>query len=384
MFPNAEYAEAGAVLTEDLTLASTVLAVKEVPVPLLLPSRTYMFFSHTIKAQPSNMPLLDALLERRIRMVDYECITENGLRGARRLVAFGRYAGIAGAVDFFRGLGARLLALGYSTPFLGVGPTFSYPTLEAAFNAVAVCGSAIRRYGLPLDVSPLTAVVTGSGNVSRGAQEVLDALGCITRVTPFELQGVVAHSTGKDRTHTVYLAVATEEHMVRRRLTALALPASSPGRLLDGSGSVSPHSPMSPKAAWDTSLGMGSGVPFDEAFDKAAYKATPDEYEPIFHSKVAPFASVIVNCMYWEQRFPRLLTVAQARALQRTGNLRLLGVCDISCDFQGSIEFLKEFTSIERPFYVYNPAKDSVVHDDMAAPGILYHAVDHLPSECPR
>lgn len=77
-----------------------------------------MFFSHTIKAQPQNMPLLDALLAKRIRLVDYECITEGGLRGGRRLVAFGRFAGIAGVVDFLRGMGERFLSLGYSTPFL--------------------------------------------------------------------------------------------------------------------------------------------------------------------------------------------------------------------------------------------------------------------------
>ncbi len=63
--------------------------------------RTYMFFSHTIKAQPYNMPLLDAMLARRVSMVDYECITEGGRRGGKRTVAFGRY------VARRRGVGCR-------------------------------------------------------------------------------------------------------------------------------------------------------------------------------------------------------------------------------------------------------------------------------------
>ena len=93
IFPDDAYSDVGAELTEDLSPADVILAVKEVPIPLILPNRTYMFFSHTIKAQKKNMPLLDALLAKRVRLVDYECITVGGHRGGKRLVAFGRYAG---------------------------------------------------------------------------------------------------------------------------------------------------------------------------------------------------------------------------------------------------------------------------------------------------
>jgi hypothetical protein len=44
---------------------------------------------------------------------------------------------------------------------------------------------------------------------------------------------------------------------------------------------------------------------------------------------------------------------------------------------------MQEFTSIEKPFVVYEVEGDRVLHDT-EAPGILFHAVDHLPSECPR
>lgn len=46
------------------------------PIDNLLPDKTYFFFSHTIKAQPYNMPLLDKMLELNLRMVDFECIRE--------------------------------------------------------------------------------------------------------------------------------------------------------------------------------------------------------------------------------------------------------------------------------------------------------------------
>lgn len=60
------------------------------------------------------MPLLDAILEKNIRLLDYEKLTANG----QRVVAFGKYAGVAGMVNILHGLGLRLLALGHHTPFM--------------------------------------------------------------------------------------------------------------------------------------------------------------------------------------------------------------------------------------------------------------------------
>ncbi len=88
-----------------------IFGVKEVPIDKLMANKTYFMFSHTIKAQSYNMPLLDKLLELNIRLVDFECIREKPVEGKNpeRLVAFGRYAGIAGAFDFLRGIGEYLL-----------------------------------------------------------------------------------------------------------------------------------------------------------------------------------------------------------------------------------------------------------------------------------
>lgn len=102
-------------MQEDISDASVIFGVKQVPVDSLIPYKTYCFFSHTIKAQETNMPLLDAILEKNIRLIDYEkIIDENG----QRQVAFGKYAGVAGMVNILHGLGLRLLALGHHTPFM--------------------------------------------------------------------------------------------------------------------------------------------------------------------------------------------------------------------------------------------------------------------------
>jgi alpha-aminoadipic semialdehyde synthase len=75
---------------------------------MILPERAYAFFSHTHKAQKENMPLLDKILSERVTLCDYELIV--GDHG-KRLLAFGKYAGRAGLVDFLHGLGQRKLML---------------------------------------------------------------------------------------------------------------------------------------------------------------------------------------------------------------------------------------------------------------------------------
>ena len=118
------------------------------------------------------MPLLDEILKKDIRLIDYECIVENGVRGNNRLVAFGRYAGLAGMIDTFSGLGQRLLALGYGTPFLNISQTFMYQDYENAVKSIKQAGEVLALEGTPTDLGPLTFVFTGEGNVSNGALEV--------------------------------------------------------------------------------------------------------------------------------------------------------------------------------------------------------------------
>src|SRR3970282_1693147 len=96
VFPDDAYRAVGAEVSEELSGCSLVLGVKEMPASIFAAGRAYMFFSHTIKGQPHNMPMLRALLARGATLVDYERVTE---ASGRRLVFFGRHAGLAGAVE---------------------------------------------------------------------------------------------------------------------------------------------------------------------------------------------------------------------------------------------------------------------------------------------
>ncbi|KAL3535457.1 hypothetical protein ACH5RR_003918 [Cinchona calisaya] len=339
---DALYEDVGCEISEDLSECGLILGIKQPKLDMILPDRAYAFFSHTHKAQRENMPLLDKILAEKASLFDYELIV--GDHG-KRLLAFGKFAGRAGMVDFLHGLGQRYLSLGYSTPFLSLGASYMYSSLAAAKAAVISVGEEIATMGLPSGICPLVFVFTGSGNVSHGAQEIFKLLPH-TFVDPSRLpeifgkakDGKLAKDPGRParRVFQVYGCVVTCKDMVE------------------------------PKESL-------------KVFDKADYYAHPEHYSPIFHEKIAPYASVIVNCMYWEKRFPQLLTTKQLQELMRKG-CPLVGICDITCDIGGSVAIVNQTTSIDSPFFRYDPFKDSY-HSDLEGDGVICSAVDILPTE---
>ncbi|EGG18260.1 aminoadipic semialdehyde synthase [Cavenderia fasciculata] len=339
-YSNAAYEKAGAIIQEDLRDCDTICAVKEVPSEYLFEGKTYLFFSHTIKAQPYNMPMLDEINNKKIRLIDYERITDNQ---NKRLVRFGAFAGYAGMIDMLHALGDRLLAKGFSTPFLHVGYSYVYSKLENAMDAVRAIGEEISQVGLPDDLLPFTFAFTSDGAVAQGALSIFKLLPH-KMVTPDEMVDLVKNKKGERG--ILYGTIIKSEHMVE---------------------------------------------PIDSSkkFDKDDYYKDPSKYKPIFFEKYAPYISCLINCMYWDAKFPRLITIRQMEQLVETGNSRLIGVADISADINGSLEFLMKTTSIDSPLYIYDP-KTQEIHDPttdqkyMYREGILFLAVDNLPTEFPK
>lgn len=181
-----------------MSSADVIFGVKEVPIEKLMPNKTYFMFSHTIKAQAYNMPLLDKFLELNIRLVDFECIREKPVEGRKpdRLVAFGRYAGIAGAFDFLRGMGEYLLEKQFQTPFVHLGSTYMYEDFQAMCEALAKVSKNIKSAGLPKALTPLVIGVTGTGRCASGSIEVLEQLPHV-KVPPSQLREWLANPVNK-------------------------------------------------------------------------------------------------------------------------------------------------------------------------------------------
>uniref|UniRef100_A0A0D9VLW6 Saccharopine dehydrogenase (NAD(+), L-glutamate-forming) n=1 Tax=Leersia perrieri TaxID=77586 RepID=A0A0D9VLW6_9ORYZ len=335
---DAQYEDAGCEISEDLSECGLIIGIKQPKLEMILPDRAYGFFSHTHKAQKENMPLLDKILEKRVSLFDYELIAGDD---GKRLLAFGKFAGRAGLIDFLHGLGQRYLSLGYSTPFLSLGQSHMYPSLAAAKAAVIAIGEEIATFGLPFGICPIVFIFTGTGNVSQGAQEIFKLL---------------PHSfVDAEELPDLSTARSLSQHpQSRKRVFQLY------GCVVSSRDMVTPKDPT-------------------RCFNKADYYAHPEHYRPVFHERIAPYASAIVNCMYWERRFPRLLSIDQLQRLMKNG-CPLVGISDITCDIGGSIEFVNKSTSIERPFFRYDPSTNSS-YDDMEGNGVICLAVDILPTE---
>lgn len=340
-----EYTEKGAVIQEDLSEASVVIGVKQVPIDLLLPDKTFCFFSHTIKAQKDNMPLLDAILEKNVRLIDYEKMVD---KDGQRVVAFGKYAGVVGMINILHGMGLRLLALGHHTPFMHIGPSHNYRNSEAARQAVRDAGYEIALRRMPRSVGPLTFIFTGSGNVSRGAQEVFQELPH-EYIEPDHLPQVAKKGSMKK----VYgCVVSRDDHYVR----------------IDGG-----------------------------KFDANEFEKHPERYASTFSHKIAPYSSCIINGIYWAPNAPRLLTIPDAKTLLRSQEFpwipssegcpqlphRLIALCDISADPGGSIEFMKECTTIDKPFCLYD-AELNRETESFKGDGVLICSIDNMPAQMPR
>ncbi len=163
-FKDEEYLAHGIRLQEDLSDCDILLGVKEVPVERLIPGKTYFFFSHTIKKQPYNRHLLQAILEKNIRLIDYEVLTNEA---GERLIAFGFYAGIVGAHNGLWTYGQRTGA-------------FTLPRLCESHDYAEV----LKVYD-QLELPPLRIVLTGNGRVAHGAAKNLADMG-ILQVSPQE------------------------------------------------------------------------------------------------------------------------------------------------------------------------------------------------------
>ncbi len=156
VFTDKEYEEKGIPVVENMDGCDVLLGVKEVPIEALIPNKKYFFFSHTIKKQPYNRPLLNAILEKNIELYDHEVITNTS---GQRLVAFGRYAGIVGAYNGIRAYGLKF-------------DLFNLPKAETLKDQQALIAE-LKKVKLP----NVKILLTGRGRVGNGSREMLDAMG---------------------------------------------------------------------------------------------------------------------------------------------------------------------------------------------------------------
>jgi saccharopine dehydrogenase (NAD+, L-lysine forming) len=186
-FKDDEYQEVGVEIKDSVEECDILMGVKEVPIANLIAGKTYLFFSHTIKKQPYNKKLLQEIINKKIRLIDYEALKDSQ---GNRLVAFGRYAGIVGAYNALWTYGKR----------------YNRFVLRRAFECFDVndLKLELRKVKLPA----LKIILTGAGRVGKGAMETLDSAG-IRKVSPEDFRS-------REYQEPVYVLLSSAEYHERK------------------------------------------------------------------------------------------------------------------------------------------------------------------------
>ncbi|GAB4380488.1 MAG: NAD(P)-dependent oxidoreductase [Salibacteraceae bacterium] len=301
---DSEYEALGIPVVDDVSHCDVLLGVKEVPVEQLIPNKTYYFFSHTIKMQPYNKPLLAAIVENDITLVDWECLRD---AQGRRLIGFGRHAGLVGAYN-----GLRMI--GEITGKFSLKPAYTCDDEHDFFKRL----DAVR-------LEPMNILLTGRGKVAKGALEVLSRIGV-------EQVGIREFLTGGGKKPQVCQITFTDyfKHVSGKDL---------------GHRHFLQH---------------------------------PEEYRSDF-MRFAEVTDFFIAGHYWDPRAPYLFTREDCRKPE----FRIKYVADISCDIDGPVACTIRPSTIDHPFYGYDPQseKETSLNADGA---IAVMAVDNLPCELPK
>jgi saccharopine dehydrogenase (NAD+, L-lysine forming) len=333
VFKEHEYIKAGAEVANNLDKCEVVFGVKEMPLSFFEPEKTYVFFAHVIKGQAYNMPMLKKMMELKCNLIDYERIVDEQ---NKRLIFFGRYAGMAGMINSLWSLGQRSKFYKHESKLLRLKQAHKYDSLQEAKDEISAIGQLIAENGISDELRPVVFGFTGYGNVSNGAQEILGWFP-VKEITPEKL--LTLKNRKQLPNNIVYKVIFKEEHIVK---------------------------PKNP----------------NDKFDLQDYYDHPEKYESQFEQYI-PHLTVLMNCMYWDARYPRIVTKDYLEKLFSKGRPKMTVIGDITCDPDGSIECTHKGTHIEDPVFVYDPFTRKATMG-FNGEGILVMAVDILPSELPR
>lgn len=332
IFPDKLFQKNGAVIVDRFKKASLLIGIKEPQITDLYKDKIYMVFSHTIKGQLKNMPLLKACLKNNITLIDYEKIID--IR-KKRMVYFGRFAGICGMIDCLHYYGKKCEQHRLQTPFSLIRPCYEYRSLRSIKQSLTQVYRQILAKGFDKKLSPFIIGITGHGNVSRGAQEILALLNPI-EIHPKDMLKFFRHQKG--RRHRIYKIVFFREEKLRSK--------------------------------------KGEGFYFEEYFEH------PEKFESNLDTYL-PYINLFIHTSYWDKRFPRMITKKMISRLSRKKIFRLGFIGDLSCDVNGSVELTCRTTTPARATYTYDP-NNKRYFDGYDSKGITIFAVDNLPAELPK
>lgn len=332
-FKDEAYISAGASIQEDLQEASLIFGLKEVEIPHILEEKAYFMFSHTHKGQIKNRKLLQALVDKRCTLIDYELITFKNRQ--RVLTAFTYFAGYAGMADSLW----TLMKRGETFPIQNLKQSVEYKDMKELTDTLDILSSQIAEQGTNLSKPPLICAFLGNGKTSTGAQQIFDRLP-VKEIHLSELAEI--YSSGSR--NFVYKLVLDIPDMYRLKEAYQHLNAK-----------------LSKKDLFNL------------------YLQQPEQFESNM-DQIFPYCTMWMNCIIWSPKYPRLISREQAKNWYGQHHvLEVIG--DITCDPEGAIQFSAE-TWIDNPVFMYDPTTNTSTNG-FTSEGIAVMAVTNLPCEFP-
>lgn len=228
------------------------------------------------------------------------------------------------------------MQMGISTPLLNCNCSYKYFDLEEAYTHVKAIGKKMFEKEIPEELRPMIFAITGRGRTAKGCLEVLKNLP-ITEIGPDEVEKVYLDKANPAHRKTIYVVNINSE---------------------------------------DTIVNRDPEV----KFNKEEYYKNPGQFTTNFKTKYLPYISALFHCIFWDVGCPVYIENQDLKELAQKDKLRLLGICDISCDLNGSIECLREYTQPEKPFFYFDPIKCEQTFDNTYKRNRFpYLAVDFLP-----
>ena len=300
-----EYLDHGTVVVSDVSTCDVLFGVKEVPLDDLIPEKTYFFFSHTMKKQPYNRKLLQAVLAKNIRLIDYEVLKDEA---GNRVVAFGRWAGIIGSYNAFWTYGKKTAL-------------FDLKRAHECYDLGELTDE-LAKVQLP----PIKIVITGTGRVAKGAEEILTKL----QIRLVTVEEFLFHYFEEP----VYVVLKTEDYNRRKS---------------------------------------------DGGYDRTEFHHYPERYESHFQ-KFTEVAEILIAAAYWDPEAPRLFSLEDISS----DDFQISVIADISCDVNGSVPTTVKSSTIVDPVFDIDRQSGMLIPAFGSQTSISVMAIDNLPCELPR
>ncbi|GAB4331509.1 MAG: NAD(P)-dependent oxidoreductase [Flammeovirgaceae bacterium] len=304
-FKDAEYESLGFSVKEDVSDCDLLLGIRDVPMEELLHHKTYFFFSQLVKKHPQSRLLLLTLLQRHIRLIDYDRLEDSE---GNHLVSFGWWNGRFGVYN-------ALNAYGKKHKLFDLKSIHEHSSWEEALETL----KSVR-------IPPIKIAMTGSGNTSKGAKEVLEKVG-------FKEISKASFLENPTSTHE-FVVLASKDIHYRK----------------DG-----------------------------KPFEREDFKTQPELFECTFKPYTQK-ADILIVASKSSIKAPHFFSKEDTKS----EHFRTKIIADLSADIEGVVPCVKKLSSIKDPFYDYNPTTDNIEPAFSSSKNLTIMAVENLPNELPK